>query len=72
MIPRTCHSNKWFKKNFTRSDMQQTIDVCRDCHRAIHDLIPDEKALGRDFNTVEKLRGHPQMSKFLAWVKNQK
>ena len=23
LIPRTCHSNKWFKKNFTRAEMKE-------------------------------------------------
>jgi hypothetical protein len=72
LIPRTCHRNKWFKKNFTKEEMQTTIAVCKDCHRAIHDLAPNEKELGRTYNTVEKLRQHPQLSKFLEWVRKQK
>jgi hypothetical protein len=72
LIPRTLHSNKWFKKRFTREQMRQTIDVCRDCHSAIHHLAPDEKDLGRHYNTVEKLRNHPELANFLAWVQKQK
>jgi hypothetical protein len=72
LIPRTCHTNKWFKKNFTRAQMRQTIALCRDCHGAIHDLAPDEKQLGRDYNTLEKLLEHPEIGKFVAWVKKQK
>ncbi len=72
LIPRTCHSNKWFKKNFTREQMRQTIQLCRDCHSAIHDLIPSEKELGRDVNTLEKLREHPEISKYLSWIRKQK
>ena len=72
LIPRSCHSNKWFKKRYTRERLQATINVCRDCHRAIHELIPDEKQLGRWYHTVEALLRHPEISKFLAWVKRQK
>ena len=72
LIPRTCHSNKWFKKRFTRKQMQTTIPLCRDCHRAIHDLIPSEKDLGRRYYTVELLSNHPKMAKFLQWVRKQK
>ncbi len=72
MIPRTCHSNKWFKKNFTREQMVNTIDVCRDCHRAIHRLEPDEKELGRNVNTVEALLAHTEIGKFVRWVRKQK
>ena len=45
LIPRTLHTNKWFKKRYTREEMQQGIDVCKSCHAAVHDLIPDEKEL---------------------------
>jgi hypothetical protein len=72
LIPRTCHGNRWFKKNFGREDLRRTIEVCRDCHRAIHDLIPSEKQLGRHFNTTEKLRAHPGLHQFLNWVRKQK
>jgi hypothetical protein len=72
LIPRTCHSNKWFKKQFSREQMQETIPVCRDCHNAIHRFVPKEKTLGRDFNTVEKLMQHDQVATFVTWVKKQK
>ena len=29
LIPRSVHSNKWFRKRFTREVMRQGIDVCR-------------------------------------------
>jgi hypothetical protein len=72
LIPRTLHSNKWFKKRFDREQMRRKIDVCRDCHRAIHRFIPDGKDLGRHFNTLEKLRAHERLAKYLAWVRKQK
>lgn len=72
LIPRTCHGNKWFKKRFSRERMRTTVTLCRACHGAIHDLIPDEKQLGRDFNTLEKLLAHAPMAKFVAWVRKQK
>lgn len=72
LIPRTCHSNKWFKKRFARERMRETIAVCRDCHSAVHRLIPDEKELGRHFNTVALLLEHVEFGKFVMWVKKQK
>ena len=72
LIPRTCHSNKWFKKRYTRARMNETIDVCRDCHKAIHRLIADEKDLGRFYNTVDSLLSNPEVAKFVAWVRKQK
>ena len=72
LIPRTCHSNKWFKKRFTRDQMRQTIPVCRDCHRSIHKLIPSEKKLGRHFHTVESLLEHEQLGRFVDWVRQRR
>ena len=72
LIPRTCHSNKWFKKRFTREQMRETIAVCRDCHSAVHRLVPHEKALGRHYNTVTQLMAHAEIGKFVAWVKRRK
>ena len=46
LIPRTVHTNKWFKKRYTREQMREGINVCTSCHHAIHALIPDEKELG--------------------------
>ena len=68
LIPRTTHRNKWFKKNFTRDELNRGIDLCRDCHSAIHTFIPNEKHLGRDFNTREKLLEHPELARFVEWV----
>jgi len=72
LIPRTCHSNKWFQKRYSREQLNQTISVCRDCHRAIHDLIPDEKQLGRHFNTIELLLENEEIAKFVAWIRKQR
>jgi hypothetical protein len=57
------HSNKWFKKRYTRQQMREGIEVCKACHRAIHDLVPKEKDLGRHHNTLEKLLAHPEIGK---------
>ncbi|TWU46039.1 hypothetical protein Q31b_12170 [Novipirellula aureliae] len=72
LIPRMCHSNKWFKKRFTREQMRETISVCRDCHVSIHKLIPSEKELGRDFHSIEALLSHEQLANFVSWVRRRK
>jgi len=70
LIPRTLHKNRWFKKTFTREEMRVTVALCRDCHSAIHRFV-DEKTLGRDLNTLEALRSHPPISKFVRFVARQ-
>ncbi len=72
LIPRTVHSNKWFKKRFTRAEMAAGIEVCKQCHRVIHDLIPDEKDLGRNYHSVEKLSAHAEIAKYVAWRQSRR
>jgi hypothetical protein len=71
LIPRSLHANKWFKKRFTREQMREGIDVCRQCHHAIHDLVPDEKELGRHYHTLPALLAHPELSKYVAWKRQR-
>jgi len=52
--------------------MQETINVCRDCHSAIHRFLPDEKEMGRNYNTVEALLDHAGIAKFVIWVRKQR
>jgi len=68
LIPKTVHSNKWFKKNFSREQMNETISICRQCHSMINTLDPKE--IGRNFNTIEKLLEHPTLAKYIAWKKH--
>ena len=71
LIPRTCHSNKWFKKRFTKTEMKSRgVDLCADCHSHIHALFT-EKELGRNFNTLAALSSNGEVAKFVAWVKKQ-
>jgi len=67
LIPVTNHKNKWFKKNFTREEMNTGADLCSDCHGNIHRFI-NEKELGKHFNTIAKLLENEDVSKFVQWV----
>lgn len=72
LIPRTNHKNKWFRKMFTVEEMKnRKIWTCCDCHSAMHRFIPDEKELGKHYNTKELLLAHPEIIKFIEWVKRQ-
>ena len=66
LIPRTTHRNKWFKKNYTKEQMHTTVDLCKPCHKEIHRQVP-EKEMGRDYNSLEKLKNQENIQKFLIW-----
>lgn len=72
LIPRTVHSNKWFEKNFDKMDMRtRKIDLCKDCHRFVHDQW-EEKYLGKHLNTLELLLKEEKIQDFLRYIKKQK
>ena len=70
LVPRTVHTNKWFKKNYTREQMNTGIDVCKLCHKHIHITI-DNKLLGKNFNTKELLIADERILKFINWRKRK-
>ena len=42
----------------------------RICHRQVHALLT-ETELARDYNTVDSLLAHPEIARFVAWVKTK-
>ncbi len=42
----------------------------RICHRQIHALFT-ETELARQFNTIEKLKSHEEILRFIDWVKQK-
>ena len=48
----------------------QTTWLHRICHRQIHALLT-ETELAREYNQVEALRQHPELAKFLDWVRRK-
>lgn len=71
LIPKTLHSKKWYKKNFSVEELNSGVDLCEDCHEAIHDFIT-EKELGKKFNSIKALMSHSKVKKFVSWIKKQK
>ncbi|MBR9814219.1 hypothetical protein GYB61_10240 [bacterium] len=72
LIPRKNHRKPWFRRNFTRDEMQQRgALLCRLCHGFIHRQF-DEQALGRTLNTVEALLAEPAVQKHITWARRQR
>lgn len=67
LVPRTRHKNKKNKKTFDRQEIHRTVGLCPPCHRHIHAVL-DNKELERDYNTLEALRSHPDVERFVTWV----
>lgn len=68
LIPRSRHGNRRNKRDFDRTEVQRRIAwLCRPCHDHVHAVL-DEKTLERAFNTLERLRNHPDVARFVAWI----
>ena len=68
LIPKTLHTNKFFKKNYEKEYLKQHgIWICKAfCHKQIHRFI-SEKDMGLTYNTLQKLLEHPEVKKFIEW-----
>jgi acetylglutamate synthase len=71
LIPRTRHTNKKNQKLFDRTEVKERkAMVCESCHSKIHATI-SEKELELFYNTTELLKDHPEIKKFVKWIKNK-
>ena len=69
-VPRTRHKNKRNKKTFDRQEVYHTVGLCSPCHRHVH-VVLDNKELEREYNTLEALRAHPDVGRFVEWIKRK-
>ena len=49
---------------------RHTVALHRVCHAALHADL-SEKVLERQYNSIERLRGHPRLTRFIAWVRRK-
>ena len=71
LIPRTRHANKKNKKTFDRLEVRTRLAMlCGPCHKTVHATLT-EKQLEAEYNTLEALRDHPDIARFVAWVRRQ-
>ena len=71
LIPKKNHKIKHIQKRFLSFDLNTYgIMTCIDCHKMIHKLIP-HKLLALEYNSKEKLINHPELEKFIIWVRLQ-
>jgi hypothetical protein len=69
LIPRMRH-NKKVKREVAPEVRNFKTPFCRPCHDQVHALFT-EKQLEREFNSIEKLLAHPDVCKWLAWIKTK-
>ena len=71
LIPKKMHRRAWFKRHYSRDQLNEGILVCRLCHRGIHKRY-DEMTLGKQFTTLTSLLSDPGLKNHFAWVAKQR
>ncbi|MGD8526736.1 MAG: hypothetical protein PVJ63_10835 [Thioalkalispiraceae bacterium] len=71
LVPKKLHRRNFYRKNYSREQLNEGINICRNCHSGIHDIY-DEMTLARYFNTLEALQHDASLTKHFAWAAKQK
>ena len=67
LIPKTRHTNKRVRRDYSREALRQTAALCAPCHRTIHSVF-SEKTLQCEMSTLAKMKDHPDVARFLKWI----
>jgi 5-methylcytosine-specific restriction endonuclease McrA len=51
--------------------IEDVVILHKSCHRHIHAVLT-EKELERDYNTIDKLKAHPEVKKFIRFIRKQR
>ena len=72
LIPKKVHNKNYIKNKLDiQVDVNEYgIEICTDCHSFIHRKI-DHLNLALSYNTIEKLKSHPEVNSFIEWVSKQ-
>ena len=71
LIPKTRHGTKRNRKTFEREEIRSRVAMlCRACHKFAHEVLT-EKEMEAGYNTVEALAAHPEIRKFIEWVRTK-
>lgn len=71
LIPKKVHRRAYFRRAYTREELQAGVDLCRLCHSAVH-RAHDEVTLAREFSTLAALRTSPDLQRHVRWARKQK
>ena len=71
LIPRKLHRRTYFRKHYSREQLNEGVLICRQCHNGIHRFY-DEMTLAKRFASLDALRTDPALQRHFAWVARQK
>ncbi|MCB9852860.1 MAG: hypothetical protein H6819_07170 [Phycisphaerales bacterium] len=70
LIPRMKHRSRRTRRLHDLERRRETVDLCRPCHTQVHATL-SEKQLADSFNTIEALISHPEIQRFVGWIRSK-
>ena len=71
LFPKTLHRNKQIRARHEAEWLRaQTVELCKPCHRQLHALI-SEKEMASHYHTILRLLEHPEVARFVEWVRDR-
>ena len=71
LIPRKRHRRRSAQLRFDREEMHTRIALlCQPCHSTVHAHL-SEQELESAYNTIDALKQHPDIARFIAWAMKQ-
>jgi hypothetical protein len=71
LIPRKRHRRRGARERFDKQEMHTRIAMlCQPCHSTVHATF-SEAELEAAYHTIEALAQHPEIAKFVDWVRKQ-
>ena len=68
LIPIKVHRGAYLRKNNSREDLEQGVDLCRLCYRGIHRLY-EQMTLAREFSSLDALQANPLIQQHVERVR---
>lgn len=71
LIPQSRHKKAHTKRNFSRTEMKNEVAmICDACLNQINETFSTQE-LSTHYYTIERLKEHTEMAKFINWVKKR-
>ena len=70
LIPKKMHRRNYFRKHFSKTELNEGIAICRKCHDGIHRFY-SEMELAKHLNTLTRLKDDEKLARHFEWVAKQ-
>ena len=71
LVPRArIHGRRGASRLEKQGDLMRVAALCKACHRFVH-VVLTEREMEQQFNTVGRLKAHPEIARFVEWIRTK-